>query len=239
MATDSGGILAVRHWTRRTRVGMTVLAVLVALEAAAFAGTFLLYSRDYVTVRNAQVDGDDIQVNAPVAGRVTGWRLAQGSALRTREVIGRITIDGSGGRPQYVLRAPGSGTVAAVDVTEGEWVDVGDPLATAYGPQGVYVTARVGERDVAAVRVGQAVDLELDAAPGTPVHGVVTEVQASTAGAFEVFPSPDQDTRNPQPVDQYVPVRIAFIDAGGLRPVPGMNVTARIHRDTPATVSPW
>jgi multidrug resistance efflux pump len=56
--------------------------------------------------------------------------------------------------------------------------------------------------------VGNPVDITVDAYPHTPVDGIVTEIQAGTAGRFTIWPNPDTDPTNPQKVDQYVPLKI-------------------------------
>ena len=94
-----------------------------------------------------------------------------------------------------------------------------------------YVTARVEEEDISGVRLGQAVDVSVDAYPNAPVRGTVTQIQASAAGQFTIYPSPDSDPTNPQKIDQYIPVKIAISDSGGARLLPGMNVTVHIRRD--------
>jgi hypothetical protein len=42
------------------------------------------------------------------------------------------------------------------------------------------------------------------------VTGVVSEIQSSTVGEFDIYPSPDQNTQNPQRVKEWVPVKITF-----------------------------
>jgi hypothetical protein len=169
----------------------------------------------------------------------------QGSSVVRYQVVGRIRVQGSGARPDEVIRAPGRGTVASKTVIDGEYVSAGTTLAIAYDNNTIYVTARVSETDIRYVRPGQPVDITIDAYPEVPVTGVVTVVQDSSAGAFllddspgvspsnahtPVFPGPDTDPSNPQSVDQYFPVRIAFTYTGAARPVPGMNVSVLIHK---------
>jgi len=82
------------------------------------------------------------------------------------------------------------------------------------------------------------VDLAVDAYPHATVTGVVSEIQSSTAGEFDIYPSPDQNMQNPQRVKQWVPVKVTFTGTGGAAMLPGLSVTARIHKGCSAR-SPW
>jgi hypothetical protein len=216
---------------RTTRILFTLVAVLSLLEAAAFTGNYLLYSRHYVSTDNAQVDGDKVDINAPATGLVTDWRATQGSTVNRGEILGRITIQGSSAQPRNTVRSPGAGTVAVDNVVDGEWVNAGDEMATAYDFNSIYVTARVSENDISEVRIGRPVDISVDAYPRASVTGIVQEIQASAAGQFSTYPGPDTDPTNPRKVDQYVPVKIAFTNTGRVELSPGMNVTVHIHKE--------
>jgi len=52
------------------------------------------------------------------------------------------------------------------------------------------VTARVDETDVADIHPGAQVDVSVDAFPGVPVTGIVSEVQGAAADQFSLFRSP-------------------------------------------------
>jgi multidrug resistance efflux pump len=215
---------------RSTKIGLAIVAVVSLLEASAFAGTYFLYSDHYVSTDNAQVDGDKVDINAPMTGVLTRWTLQQGSTVTQNQVVGRIEIQGSGAQPQYPIKAPGVGTVAVDNAVNGQYVTAGTELATAYNFNNIYVTARVAETDIKDVQLGKPVDISVDAFPGVPVTGVVEEIQASSAGSFSFFPGPDTDPSNPQKVDQYIPVKIAFTNTGGVAVTPGMSVTVHIHK---------
>lgn len=219
-----------RRLKRATKVGLIVIALVSLLETLAFSGTYLLYSRHYVSTDNAQVDGDQIQINAPATGTVTGWSISEESSVRRNQIVGRIQGVGSGGQPKRAVRAPGTGVVALDTVVNGQYVTEGTMLAAAYDPNSIYITARVKEHDIGHVHPGQQVEISVDAYPGTPVLGMVTEVEAATSGEFSPWPGPDTDPTNPQKVDQYVPVKISIINGNGTTLVPGMNVTAHIQR---------
>jgi multidrug resistance efflux pump len=128
------------------------------------------------------------------------------------------------------VKSPGAGVIAVNTVVDGQYISAGVTLAVAYDPSSIYITARVKEDDIAGVHVGQLADISVDAYPGRPVLGTVTEIQAATAGQFAEWPGADTDPTNPQKVDQYVPVRIAITNADGVRLMPGMSVDVHIER---------
>jgi multidrug resistance efflux pump len=208
-----------------------LVAVLAFLESAAFGGTYFLNTRYYVSTDNAQVDGDQIQINAPASGTVTRWSIAQGQTVTRNQVLGRIQLVGSGPQVEQPVRSPGAGMVAVDDVTDGSYVTAGAELATAYNPASVYITARIEDTDMSEVHQGALVDISVDAYPQAAVTGVVSSIQESVASNFTYLPPPGSaDPSNPRRVDQYVPVRIALTSTGGAQLLPGMNVTVHIHK---------
>ena len=97
---------------RSTKIALAVIALVSLLETLAFSGTYLLVSRHYVSTDNAQVDGDQIAINAPSSGAVIDWSIGDGSTVRTNQIVGRIRAVGGGAQPQHVIRSPGPGTIA-------------------------------------------------------------------------------------------------------------------------------
>jgi multidrug resistance efflux pump len=222
---------AKRPLPRVSRNLFVLVAVLAVLEIAAIGGNWYLNSRHLVTTDNAQVDGDQIRINAPSTGVVTRWDLTEGQTIERNQVLGRIRAVGGGAQVERPVRAPDAGMVAVNDVTRGAYVTAGTELATAYNPASVYVTARIDDTDMGEVHRGALVDISVDAYPKTPMTGIITTIQGSVASNFTYLPPPGSaDPSNPRRVDQYVPVKIALTSTGGARLVPGMNVTVHIHK---------
>lgn len=214
---------------RSTRIALTIIVILAVVAALGFGGAYFLYSRNFVSTDNAQVDGDKIQINAPTTGTLSNWDGIQGNSVRRDQVMGRIKIGTSGAQPQMTIKSPGNGTIAVKNAVEGQWVTAGTNLATAYDFNKIYVTARVDETDVADIHPGAQVDVDVDAFSGTPVTGIVSEIQGAAANQFSLFPE-SNSTGNFQKVTQVIAVRVAFTNTGGLSLVPGMNVTVHIHK---------
>lgn len=220
-----------RKLKRSTRIALIVILILALIAAAVGGTSYYLYTGNFVTTDNAQIDGNKITINAPATGTLLDWTAIQGAVLQKNQVVGRIEMDGGFNKPQKSIRAPGEGTVAATnDIEVGTYVNAGTQLAVAYNLDDIYVTARVDETDVRAVRVGQVVDVDVDAYPNTPLTGRVREIQGGAAGMFALFPQ-NNSGGNFQKVTQLIPVKIGLDAPPNVDLVPGMNVTVHIHKN--------
>jgi multidrug resistance efflux pump len=210
---------------------LVTVAVLAVLELAAFGADYAFHTRLYVSTDNAQVDTDQIDINAPSSGLLVGWAVDQGSPLRRGEALGRIRGYGGGPQPNRVIRAPSAGTICLNNVTNGTYVQQGQMLAVAVNPAQVYITARIAESDIGRVHVGDPADVQLEAYPRLVLPGIVTEIRAATAANLDIYPSPDVNPTNIQKINQYIPVRITPYPTT-IPLYPGLNATVEI-RTTP------
>lgn len=127
------------------------------------------------------------------------------------------------------ITTPIAGTVSRKQVEIGQLVQAGQTLMSIVGDTGVYVTANVKETQLARIRVGQKVELEVDAYAGSTAEGVVESIASATGAKFALLP-PDNASGNFTKVVQRVPVRIRVTkDLGKERALrPGMSVMANI-----------
>jgi membrane fusion protein (multidrug efflux system) len=130
--------------------------------------------------------------------------------------------------------APASGIMSRKQVEPGQLVQVGQPLFTIVTDTGVFVTANVKETQLADIRVGQPVEIDVDAYQGTAI-GCVESLSAATGSKFALLP-PDNATGNFTKVVQRVPIRVKVKQGlGPNRPLrPGMSVTVHINTKAPA-----
>lgn len=213
------------RWKRKKPI---VIALVTVLLVGGLWSAWFIRAQRFVTTDNAQVDGDKIVINAPDSGRLVRWEVDEGSSIRRDQVLGEIQMPGAFVGAQRKIRAPERGNVAWDGAVSGSYVQAGDRLAVAYAPDRVFVTARVDGTDIADVRVGAPVNMDVDAF-AQPVLGVVQEIQPSTAGEFSLFPQANT-TGQFQKVTQVIPVKIALTATGGAKLVPGMNVTVHIRK---------
>ena len=126
------------------------------------------------------------------------------------------------------ITAPRAGRLGEVSVRVGQQVSVGTQLM-ALVPDVVWVTANMKETQMRDIRVGQSVEISVDALGGRTLKGKVERISPATGSEFSVI-RPDNATGNFTKVAQRVPVRIS-IDPGqeaAARLAPGMSVVARI-----------
>jgi membrane fusion protein, multidrug efflux system len=104
--------------------------------------------------------------------------------------------------------APTDGHVAQRTVAVGDYVTPGQELM-AIVPLEMWVTANFKETQLAHMRPGQPVSIDVDACPGVTIHAHVDSVQRGAGQAFGILP-PENATGNYVKVVQRVPVKIVF-----------------------------
>ena len=121
-----------------------------------------------------------------------------------------------------------AGTIARKNVSPGDYVQVGQTL-TALVPLDVWITANFKESQLAQMRVGQLVEITIDAYPDKTFHGHIDSFQRGSGPAFSLLP-PENATGNYVKVVQRVPVKIVFDDPlDPSRPLgPGMSVVPSV-----------
>jgi len=193
-------------------------------------------SRQQLDAAQAAADAAEAEVSA-LERDVVGARAAERSAeasgraadarlAKARAAVDRVKLDLSWAR----VGAPVSGVVTRTQVEVGQLVQPGQPLAAVVADSALWITANLKETETADVRVGQPVDLEIDAYPGCEARGVVESLSPATGARFALIP-PDNATGNFTKVVQRIPVRIAVTEGCGEdRPLrPGMSVVSHIE----------
>jgi membrane fusion protein (multidrug efflux system) len=119
------------------------------------------------------------------------------------------------------IAAPIDGTVGARTLRVGQYVQAGTQLMAVVPLQAVYVVGNFKETQLARVRAGQKVKVEVDGLPGVTIEGHVDSLAPASGLEFALLP-PDNATGNFTKIVQRIPVKIALdLDpaiAGRLRP---------------------
>ncbi len=176
---------------------------------------------------SAQLTATQRQVNAATSGVSTaeaGVRLA-----RARLAAAQAARDNAALQLSYAkITAPLSGIVSRRQVEVGQLVQAGQTLLSIVSDSGLFVTANFKETQLARIRVGQKVELEIDAYAAR-AEGEVESIASATGAKFALLP-PDNATGNFTKVVQRVPVRIRITKSLGTdRPLrPGMSVLANV-----------
>jgi membrane fusion protein (multidrug efflux system) len=127
------------------------------------------------------------------------------------------------------LRAPQAGRVTMRNVQQGNYIQAGQSVL-ALVTSDVWITANFKENQLARMRVGQKVDVRLDAYGNLKLEGHVDSIQAGTGSRFSAFPA-ENATGNFVKIVQRVPVKIV-IDRGLDPKVPlplGASAVPTVH----------
>jgi len=134
--------------------------------------------------------------------------------------------------------SPVDGVVGARTLRIGQYVQAGTQLMAVVPVSAAYIVANYKETQLADVRPGQKVEIEIDTFAGRAFHGHVDSIAPASGQEFALLP-PDNATGNFTKVVQRIPVKIV-LDAGSplaesLRP--GMSVYPTIDTKTQASAA--
>jgi multidrug resistance efflux pump len=133
---------------------------------------------------------------------------------------------------QTRIFSPSDGYIAHMLAEEGEYVLPGQALMSVVNLDDLWITANFLEEQVRYLRVGQKVDIYVDADPNYPLHGRVESIMPAGGAAFALFP-PDATGAAWVRVPQRIPVKIVFEEDENrkhLRLRIGMLAEVRVER---------
>lgn len=93
---------------------------------------------------------------------------------------------------------------------------------------GLYISANIKEGFIAEIKIGQAVEVYIDAFRGHRFTGRIDSIGRATASTFSLLPS-QGGGGNYTKVIQVVPIKIVVMDPGDARLMIGMNASIKIH----------
>lgn len=128
------------------------------------------------------------------------------------------------------IYAPQSGTVSSRRVEKGMYVQVGTPLFVIV-PENVWVVANFKENQLEKMKVGQEVDIKIDAYPKKTFKGKIDSIQRASGAKSSLFP-PENAVGSFVKIVQRIPVKIVFteeIDPNEYNIVPGMSVVPKVR----------
>lgn len=125
--------------------------------------------------------------------------------------------------------APASGIISKKAVEPGQMIQAGQTLMYLVPTDQLWVNANMKETELSQIKIGQSVDIDVDAYPDLKLSGHVDSFSPATGARFTLLP-PDNSTGNFTKVVQRIPVKIS-IDAlpAQLTLRPGMSVSVVIH----------
>ena len=109
------------------------------------------------------------------------------------------------------ITAPASGVVSKKNVQKGQVVGIGQPLMAIANNQKMWVVANFKETQMAEMKVGQEVEIKVDAYEDQAFKGKIASFSQATGAKFSLLPA-DNATGNFVKVTQRIPVKITFDD---------------------------
>ena len=126
------------------------------------------------------------------------------------------------------IRSPIDGIVGAKNIEVGATVAPGQSLLELVPQAGIYITANYKETQLGNMKVGQDVDVDVDAYKGTKFQGRVESIGPASQNTFSLIPAQNA-TGNFVKVTQRLPVRIAIVNAPADKPLRvGMSVETSV-----------
>lgn len=129
-----------------------------------------------------------------------------------------------------VIVAPADGVTGRKEIHEGQLVQPGQTIVDIVSDTDKWVVANYKESQIANIKVGNEVELEVDAVGDHIFKGVVTSISSATGASFSLMPQ-DNSSGNFVKIEQRIPVRIDFVgnDEEMMRKVgAGMNVECKV-----------
>ena len=130
-----------------------------------------------------------------------------------------------------VLTSPADGMVSKVNVQVGQFLSAGQSTFSVVLDQSLWVIANFKETQLGKIKIGQPVDVEVDALSGHVFKATVGSFSPATGATFALLP-PDNASGNFVKVVQRLPVKIEFSnpqDSLLSRLRAGMNVNVDVH----------
>jgi membrane fusion protein, multidrug efflux system len=195
--------------------------------ALAAAAAQLRDASAQINVAKANLDAAQQKVAAASGGATTALgKLAQSSdpsqvqAARSQLAIAKKNLG-------YTrIYSSINGYVGEKSAEIGQTVSAGTTILTLIpdGPGQIYITANYKETQMGSMKVGQPVDIHVDAYPGTTFQGKVASINPASQNTYALVPAQNA-TGNFVKVTQRIPVRISIDNMPADKPLrPGMSV---------------
>jgi len=188
----------------------------------------VLAARANVTAAVAKVSAQEADVEAAQGGLTTAQGRLQQAADPSQVEVAKAQLEQAKLNLGFTrITSPIDGTVGQKSAEVGQTVSPGTTIMTLV-PQSVYITASFKETQTGSMRVGQPVDIHVDAYKNVTFHGHVTSINPASQNTYALVP-PQNATGNFVKVTQRIPVRISIDDMRADMPLrPGMSVETSV-----------
>lgn len=127
------------------------------------------------------------------------------------------------------IYATADGKIGRRNIDAGQFVQAGTPLFTIINDKDFWVVANFKETQLDRIKVGDEVEVKIDAYKDQPLKGKIVSVSEATGAKFSLLP-PDNATGNFVKVTQRIPVKIEILDMDKYRSMlhAGMSVEVAV-----------
>jgi membrane fusion protein (multidrug efflux system) len=226
-AAEADAERTVADYERQMRLSQSDFASRARLEQAKA-------DRDRAAANVKAAQAAEVSARANVAVLRAQQSEAEKTAGELRTAVAKAERDLS----FTVIRAPVAGILGNRAVEVGGYVQPGTRLGALVPLSTVHIDANFKETQLAQLRPGQKVEIEVDALRGRTVPGQVESIAPASGALFSLLP-PENATGNFTKIVQRVPVRIhvdpAVVGESLLRP--GMSVVVKVDSRDRATTT--
>lgn len=107
------------------------------------------------------------------------------------------------------IEAPCDGIVSKRSIEAGQYISIGSPLCSVIDNTTLWISANFKETQLQHMKIGQAVEIKIDAYPDMKLKGKLNSFVGATGAKFSLLP-PDNSTGNFVKIVQRVPVKISI-----------------------------
>ncbi len=131
-----------------------------------------------------------------------------------------------------IILAPCDGITGRKNIQIGQLIQPGQTILDIVNSEDKWVIANYKETQTTNIKIGQEVEIEVDAVPDYKFKGIVTSISRATGASFSLLPQ-DNSSGNFVKIEQRIPVRIDFTEDNDTevmeRVSAGMNVECKVQ----------
>ncbi len=200
---------------------MSIVLLVVVFVGCGVGYYYYSQGTNYFVTDNAKVTAKMYSVMPIKAGELKEWTVSLGDVVKKDQVLGRQDI-------LPYITAPIDGVVVKNDGNVGQTVAPTNPVAIVADTNNMYIGVNIEETDIIKIKLGQSVDVTVDAYGNKDFKGTITEVAQATQTYFAGVSS-FSTSGTYSKVTQLIPVRVDIENPENLPLTFGMNATVKIH----------
>jgi len=220
------------------------ILILTVIGLGYWGYSFYYQTTHYISTEDSKIGADMVTITPEITGKVLAWNIKEGDFVEIGQVLGTqdvsMLLSNNAMNPTALsstadnivskadIKAPISGKVIHTTVVEGQVLSPGMEAAMIADTAHLYIKANIKETDIFKVKVGQVVDITIDAFGKKPFTGFVSSIGQATTSTFSAFPTLNT-SGNFTKQTQLIPVKISIVNNENLDMMPGMNTIIKIH----------